>query len=449
MTFRQAMEYIDHLKPVGMQMGLDRMEEILRRLGDPHQRLRTVHIAGTNGKGSTARMIQAALTASGYHAALFSSPAVTGLRDTITIDGRPIGEKSFASCVERIRQAADDQNETIALSEFEVETALAFLWFCEQRADICVIECGLGGRDDATNVLPAPLLAILTPVSLDHTALLGSTAAEIAEVKCGILKKGTGAVITAPGQCPEALAEIMAKVAEEGLTLYQPQPGGLEVQTEEPGNTVFYWRGDLYTLPLTGRFQAENAMTALQAIECLRAMGWRLPAEAVKMGLAEVVMPCRQEIVRRQPLVMLDGAHNPQGIAALAGTLHHLLHGERVTVVMGMLGDKDTTSCVHLLAPIIKEAICCAPDNPRALAPELLAAVLQDAGVAASAASSPQKALERAMSVAQNGPLLICGSFYLCSVLRPYLTQSGFLRQKNNGSDGGFHVNSVGQASII
>lgn len=424
MTFLQAMTYINHLKPVGMQMGLDRMEKILCRLGNPHRHLRTIHLAGTNGKGSTARMIQAGLTASGYRAALFSSPAVTGLRDTITLDGRPIREENFAACVERIRAAAEESGEKIGLSEFELETALAFLWFNEQRADICVIECGLGGRDDATNVIPAPLLAILTPISLDHTALLGPTVAEIAQVKCGILKQGTGAVITAPGQCPEALAEIMASAAEKGLTLVQPQPGGLEILSEQPGKLAFAWNRETYTLPMTGRFQAGNGMTALQAMDCLRAMGWDLPAASVKMGLADATVPCRQEIVRSEPLVMLDGAHNPQGIATLSETLRRLLHGGRITAVMGMLGDKDAASCVRLLAPVLDTVVCCAPDNSRALAPERLAAVLQDAGVTASAAPSPQEALERAICAAGDGPLLVCGSFYLCSVLRPYLTQS-------------------------
>lgn len=424
MTFLQAMAYINHLKPVGMQMGLDRMEKILCRLGDPHQLLRTIHIAGTNGKGSTARMIQAALTASGYRAGLFSSPAVTGLRDTITIDGNPIGEEDFAACVEQIRAAAEEQGAEIGLSEFELETALAFLWFHEQQADVCVIECGLGGRDDATNVLPAPLLAVLTPISLDHTALLGAAVSEIAQAKCGILKQGTGAVITAPEQCPEALAEILAIAAKRGLTLYQPQPGGLEILSEQPGNLAFAWGGETYTLSLAGRFQAGNAITALQAIDCLRAMGWRLPTASVKKGLADVAMPCRQEIIRREPLMMLDGAHNPHGIAALAETLRRLLRGGRITAVMGMLGDKDTASCVRLLAPMLNAAICCAPDNPRALAPERLAAALREAGVEASAVPAPQAALKRAICVAGDGPLLVCGSFYLCSVLRPYLTQS-------------------------
>ena len=224
MTCAEALQYIEELKPGGMKLGLDRMRRGLELLGHPERRLRVVHVAGTNGKGSTARMVQAIATAAGYATGLVSSPAVIGLRETITVDGEAIPEAAFAGWVDRLRALQSDMGEAGGLSEFELTTLLALAWFAERNTDLCVIECGMGGREDATNVFDAPLAAVITPVALDHTAWLGGTAEEIAAHKCGIIKAPCG-VVTAPDQDPDALAVIWETAARQGLTVRQPGTG--------------------------------------------------------------------------------------------------------------------------------------------------------------------------------------------------------------------------------
>lgn len=435
MTYSEALQAVDRLKPGGMKWGLARMERILALCGRPERRLRCVHIAGTNGKGSTARMIQSILTAAGYRTGLYSSPAVTGLRDTVTVDGQAIPEGEFAALVAELLSHQGEMGEAGGLSEFELTTALAFLYFARSRTDLCVIECGLGGRDDATNVLPPPLAAVLTPISLDHTAVLGDTTAEIAENKCGILKPPC-AVITSPAQDEDALAVILERAARLGLTVRIP--GACAPLLEESlGRTVFSWDGMTLTLPLTGGFQRENALTAIETVRALAPAGFPVGAQDIQTGLAGAFMPCRQEALSLSPLVLLDGAHNPQGVAALAQTLQrHRLSG--FTMIAGMLRDKDTARCAALLAPFCRRAVCCTPGNPRALPAAEFAARLREASpsLPVSVVEEPAAALESVLGVAEAGdrepdggsgragegfPLLVAGSFYVASALRPRL----------------------------
>ena len=431
MTYPEALRAIEALKPGGMKWGLARMQRILALCGSPERRLRCVHIAGTNGKGSTARMIQSILTAAGWRTGLYASPAVTGLRDTITMDGQPIPEAAFASLTAELLSHDGEMGQADRLSEFELTTALAFLYFARSRTDLCVIECGLGGRDDATNVLPPPLAAVLTPVSLDHTAVLGGTVAEIAENKCGILKPPC-AVITSPAQDPEALAVLMEQAARRGLTVRIPARSG-RVLEETLGRTAFTYDGMVITLPLTGGFQRDNALTAIETVRALAPAGFSADGEAIRRGLAAAAMPCRQEALSLSPLVLLDGAHNPQGVAALAETLRrHRLSG--LTLVAGMLRDKDAARCAALLAPCCRRAICCTPPNPRALPAAQFAKLLHAAapGLPVEAVDDPSAALDAALGdtagpgrvsapEAGGAGLLVAGSFYVAAALRPRL----------------------------
>ena len=358
MTCAEALQYIEELKPGGMKLGLDRMRRGLELLGHPERRLRVVHVAGTNGKGSTARMVQAIATAAGYATGLFSSPAVIGLRETITVDGEAIPEAAFAGWVDRLRALQSDMGEAGGLSEFELTTLLALAWFAERNTDLCVIECGMGGREDATNVFDAPLAAVITPVALDHTAWLGGTAEEIAAHKCGIIKAPCG-VVTAPDQDPDALAVIWETAARQGLTVRQPGTGAAPLLEASLGRTVFAYGEKRYTLPLTGAFQRDNALTALETVDCLRDKGYTFTEEAVAAGLAGAYLPCRQEVLRPDPLVLADGAHNPHGVAALADTLRRHRPQGGLTMVIGMLGTRTrppAPPCWPLCAPISSAA---------------------------------------------------------------------------------------------
>lgn len=419
MNYAEAAAYLEGLKPGGMKMGLARMERILALCGNPERSLRTVHIAGTNGKGSTARMIQSICTAAGHRTGLYTSPEVTGLRDTITLDGEPIAEEEFAQLADMLRAHAEDMGEAGGLSAFEATTAIALLYFARRQADICVIECGLGGRDDATNVIPAPLAAVLTPLALDHTAMLGGTIGEIAANKCGILKPPC-AVVCAPGQTPEALGVILEHAAQLGLTVYIPNSASAPVRAAELGRTAFAYGGGLYTLPLTGVFQRDNALTAIETVNCLRRQGITVAEDAVQRGLAGAVLPCRQEVLRRQPLVMMDGAHNPHGVAQLAETLRQHTAHEDLTLLIGMLRDKDTAACVRLLEPHCRRVVCCTPENPRALPAAELAAQFS-ADIPVRICPNPHAALTEAQQWRPEAGLLVAGSFYLCATLRPGL----------------------------
>lgn len=417
MTFAESVRYIESLKPAGMKWGLARMEQILTLCGRPEKRLRIVHVAGTNGKGSVARMIQCTLSAAGYRTGLYSSPAVTGIRDTITIDGTPAAENDFAALSSDLADFQSQMGNVGSLSEFEFTTALAYCYFARQHTDICIIECGLGGRDDATNCIPAPLAAVLTPISLDHTAVLGKTIEEIAAHKCGIIKPPC-AVITSPDQQEDALAVILETASHYGLTVRIPSSGSARIISLELGRTSFEYDDMVLSLPLTGKFQRENALTAIETVRALAACGYPVNKAQMETGLRNVTMPCRQEIIKRDPLIIIDGAHNPQGVEALAETLRtHSVHN--ITLLTGMLADKDTSRCMQLLAPFCRRAICCTPDNPRALPAAELANLLREISpnLPIAAVRSPEDGLSSVLPL-KNEPLLAAGSFYVASAVR-------------------------------
>lgn len=420
MTYFEAEQYLEALKPGGMKLGLERMERILSLLGNPQKKLRVVHITGTNGKGSTACMIQHIATAAGYRTGLYGSPAVTGLRDTITIDGVPVSPADFARLVETIAALADDMGEAGGLSEFELTTALALLYFAEQGAELCVLECGLGGRDDATNCIPPPLAAVFTPISLDHTAILGSRVEEIAAVKSGIIKKPCS-IISSPGQSPEALAVIMERAAEQGGTVRIPNRAAARILSEEWGDLHFTYDGEDYRLPMNGAFQVDNALTAVEVVRCLQEKGFAMEGEAIRNGLASSRLPCRQEVVCRRPLILMDGAHNPDGVRGFVSSLERLLPTKEGTLLIGMLRDKDTACCVEMLAPLFAHVVCTKPANPRAIEPALLARQIGEACMDVMVEPDPLKALALARQKAGENPLIVSGSFFLCGDLRPYL----------------------------
>lgn len=418
MTYEEALVFLENAKSAGIRPGLSRIEELLHLVGDPQRQLRVIHVAGTNGKGSTARMIQCLLTAAGHMTGLYSSPAVTGLRDTITIDGAAISKEAFAEGMTVLRRAAERM--TDMPSEFELTTALCFWQFARERVDIAVLECGLGGLEDATNICPPPLAAVLTPVALDHTALLGNTIEAITRQKCGILKPPC-AVIASPGQPVEALGEILACAAEKGLTVRQPNRMAADVLEEGWGRLAFKNGGVRYTLPLSGAFQLDNALTALETADALAERGVLVPPEVRPAGLAAAAMPCREEVAGWSPLVLLDGAHNPHAAAQLAETVRRYGVGGPLTLLTGMLRDKDTAACAALLAPLCAHVVCCTPPSPRALPAAQLAAQYRAICPDVETVPEPAEALAKAREKAGENALLVAGSFYLAAAVRPLL----------------------------
>ena len=397
MTYSEALRYIERLHGRGICPGLSRMEAALEAVGHPERQLRVVHVAGTNGKGSTAAMIAAVATAADYKVGLYTSPAVTTTADTITINGHPIPEEVFASLTTELAAAAGD------LTEFEFVTLLTLVWFARERVELAVIECGLGGAEDATNVFPAPLCAVFTPISLDHTRLLGETVEEIAAQKAGIIKAPC-AVVSSPEQSPEALGVLFGYAAAQGLTVRVPASGR-----------------QVPPLGMSGAHQQKNAQTALETLSALSEKGFTFTEDQIANGLAGLTLPCRQERIREH--ILLDGGHNPQAAEALAAQINTLWGHTGVVLLVGMLADKDVAAYARILQPHCVKVFCCTPDHPdRALAAAALAAHYDDAAIIPDISQAVVAARQYADT--HNLPLIIGGSFYLAATARRVLCEN-------------------------
>lgn len=430
MDFPAALEYLesftDYEKPPGVSytaanFDLRRMEELLSRLDNPQHAQKSVHIAGTKGKGSTAAMIAAALVAAGYRVGLFTSPHLHSVRERLAVNGEPIPEGEFARLMSRMEPhvAAVNADERYGrLTTFELLTALAFLHFRECAVDFQVLEVGLGGRLDATNVVQAPV-CVITSISLDHTAILGPTVAHIAAEKAGIIKEGC-TVIVAP-QPPEAAAVIQAVAAEKKATLVQV---GRDVtwrkQAADLSGQAFVVQSDSdsYELwvPLLGAHQRENAAGAVAALEALGPLGFPIAKAAIVKGLSVVAWPARLQILSRAPLLVVDGAHNVDSMRKLRAALEECFDFKEIILIMGVSADKDLGGMVRELASLVNRVLATQSSHPRSVASRAIAQEFQRQGVAAEEASSVAEAVHRALSLA--GPQdLICvtGSIFVAA----------------------------------
>ncbi len=385
--------------------GLAVMEALCARLGDPQKSLRCVHIAGTNGKGSCAAMVSAMLRAAGFHTGLYTSPDLTGPWERMRVCGVNITIHDFARITERVKAACGGLDEP---SYFEKMTAAAFLYFAEQRCDYVVLETGLGGRLDATNVIETPALSVIMPIGLDHTAVLGNTLAAIAGEKAGILKPGCPAVAAA--QPDEALQVLRDRAKAVGAPLHEVDITKLSILSRSPaGQRISYAGLEDMVLSLLGHHQAENACAA---IEAGRALG--LDEAAIRAGLATAQWPCRFELIGLDPPFILDGAHNGHGAAALAAGLREYFPDTRFTMVMGVMADKPWREMLRLMEPLAARFICIAPEGPRALPASELAAAIKT--VPAETADTLDQALEKCR--AYGGPICAFGSLYYIGHLR-------------------------------
>ena len=417
MTEQDAIRYIHSFKRFSSHPTLDRIHRLLKLLGDPQDQLQVVHVAGTNGKGSVCAMMAEALRQGGYRTGLFLSPYVLELRERMQLDGEMIPPQELVEQVERVRPLAEQVED---LNEFELITAMGYDWFSRKGCEVVVVETGLGGRYDATNAVAKPLISVITSIGLDHTAVLGGTVEEIAQAKAGIIKPGAP-VVCAPCQPDGAFAVVLEAAAKAGVPVLTPSLSAVEDPTFSLEGSRFIYDGQHLMVGMPGRFQLANAITAYTALDCLRnRCGFdRLTTQAVAGGLADARLPARMEVLGREPLVLLDGAHNPPGAKALADTL--FLAGDRpITAVMGVLSDKDSAGVLEQLAPHLRRVITVTPESPRALSAHELAARAGALGLDASAAHGGQEALELATAVAarEKGAVLICGSLYLAAQMR-------------------------------
>lgn len=409
----------------GMVLGLDRMEELLRRLGNPQDDLKVIHVAGTNGKGSVSKYLEEGLSACGYKMGLYTSPYIETFNERIRYDGADISDEDLEYYGQKVVSAAEAMvaDGLDSPTEFEVVTAIAFLYFAGRQADITILEVGLGGIGDSTNVVKTPLASVITSISHDHMAQLGSSLAEIAVNKAGIIKTGCPVIANVPQR--DAAKIIARKAYAMGSRLYDISGIRAAVSDETPFSQKVSM--ELYEksysdveISMVGRHQAENLKTALATLEILRKSGAvKLDREALYEGLKRARQPGRFEVISEDPLVIIDGAHNEAGAQALQETMAQHFAGKKILLVAGILADKEIDSIVKFLTKITDHIIVTEPDNPRKLAAEKLAEHVADFGVAAEAVSDVEAAVHRAKELADGyDVILFAGSLYLIGDVR-------------------------------
>lgn len=409
----------------GMVLGLDRMEELLRRLGNPQDDLKVIHVAGTNGKGSVSKYLEEGLAACGYKMGLYTSPYIETFNERIRYDGADISDEDLEYYGQKVVSAAEAMvaDGLDSPTEFEVVTAIAFLYFADRQADITILEVGLGGIGDSTNVVKSPLASVITSISYDHMAQLGSSLAEIAVNKAGIIKTGCPVIANVPQR--DAAKIIARKAYAMGSRLYDISGIRAAVSDETPFSQKVSM--ELYEksysdveISMVGRHQAENLKTALATLEILRKSGAvKLDREALYEGLKRARQPGRFEVISEDPLVIIDGAHNEAGAQALQETMAQHFAGKKILLVAGILADKEIDSIVKFLTKITDHIIVTEPDNPRKLAAEKLAGHVADFGVAAEAVSDVEAAVHRAKELADGyDVILFAGSLYLIGDVR-------------------------------
>lgn len=418
MNKEQALQHIHQTSWQGQEPGLQRMKLLLEALGNPHKKLRFVHVAGTNGKGSTCACISSVLQCAGYRVGLNTSPYIHRFNERIQVDGAEIPDGDLVALVETMAPVVDAL--PIRPTEFEWITALAFLYFAQAQCDLVVLEVGLGGLLDASNVIDCPEVAVITALGLDHTAILGDTMEDIAAAKAGIIKQGGSVVYE--GSNATGLAVIGAICQRQNATLHLvdfARMGATNGTLLTPGFDVAPY-GHL-ALGLAGNYQPRNALVAITAVEALVRKGYAITPSHIAQGLERVRWPGRFEVVGTAPLVILDGAHNPQGMAAAAQTLASALPGQQVQVVLGLLADKDVTQMLLQVKPFASHVHCVTPPNPRALPAEDLAVQLQTLGMEATAYDAVEQGLDGALALAgTQGTVMALGSLYLCAQVRDW-----------------------------
>lgn len=410
MNFKESVEYIHSLLTFGIKPGLERVGELLNLLGNPQDSLEFVHVAGTNGKGSTSTYIANMLICDGHKTGLFTSPYVIDFCERIQIDGENVRENLFAECVTEVREKIEELNKKgIVITEFEAITASAFLCFKKAECEYVVLEVGLGGRFDATNVIKKARATVITSISLDHTGILGDTIEKIAFEKCGIIKEGTE-VITSRNQNGNALNLISKTSAEKCVPLIITNPQNAEIINDSIFGMAFKYKGLEYFTRLCGEHQIENAVNA---IETAKVLG--IGETAVRKGIEKTKMIARMEVISENPLIIRDGGHNEGCARALKEYLTRY-NVKNIKMLIGLMADKDAESYVSLIAPLCQHVVCVTPSNPRAMKCEELREITAKYCNNCETADNPAKGYKYILSDAKkDDTVLVCGSFYMMS----------------------------------
>ena len=416
MTPQEAIDYIEQYTWSTTRLGLERTQELLRALGDPQKKLKFIHVAGSNGKGSTCAMLAAIMQAAGYRTGLYISPYIQDFCERMQVDGQNVPGETLAAITERVKAIADGMEDHP--SQFELVTAIALEYFYESRCDIVVLEVGMGGALDSTNAIDAPEVAVITNIGLEHTEYLGKTLKAIALTKAGIIKPGCHAVCY--DGAPTVTKVVKGVCKDLGVPLRCVNFKRMEPASETLDGQTFRWDGVEKRVALLGPHQLHNTATVLETVEALRSRGWVIPEAAVDAGLAGVKWPARLEVLSRDPIFLLDGGHNPQCAEALAAALGKLLPGKKVVFLLGVLADKDYPKIMDIVMPYAKKFVCMTPFSPRALTARQLADYLKSKGaVATSCGSDVERGIRAARKAAgKRGAVVAFGSLYLAGHVR-------------------------------
>lgn len=416
MSYEETLRYIHNVKWQGSKPGLERTRTLLKALGNPEKSLKFVHVAGTNGKGSTASCIASVLQQAGYNTGLYTSPYILRFNERMQVNGIHISDEELEEMTDEIRPHADAM--TDAPTEFELITALAMKYFLKKKCDIVVLEVGMGGELDSTNVIDTPEVAVITAIGLDHTAELGPTLPAVASAKAGIIKDG-GDVIIYGGES-EVDAVFEKKCKEVGARLIRTDFGRISVKHFGLDTVIFDFipYGEI-RLPLVGTYQPKNAALAITALETLRQKGWEITDEDIVAGLSQVKWPGRFEVLLNQPVVILDGAHNPQGIAATADSLSRYFSDKKIVFLLGVMADKDIGSMIGFITPLAKAFVTVTPNNPRAMKAEQLKEILDVYGLPVTACATISEGVDEAVKQAgSQGVVCAMGSLYFSGDIR-------------------------------
>ncbi len=431
MTYSEALDYIHSTSWKGSRPGLSRTVELCERLGRPQDSLRFVHIAGTNGKGSTSAMLASVLRAAGYRVGLYTSPFILRFNERMQVDGQDIPDGELAEITALVRPHADAMEDSP--TEFELITAIALVYFARHACDLVVFEVGMGGRLDSTNIIDADtvLCSVITGIAMDHTAFLGDTPEKIAAEKAGVIKPGVPVVFgglhpavgerAIPSDAVACARVIEERAAAVGAPYTATDHSRLTVHASDVfgSDLDFATHRDLH-IPLAGLYQPYNAATVLTVLDTLATRGLAVPADAVRTGLAAVRWPGRFEVLSRAPLVIADGGHNPEGIDAAIASVEQYFAGRAVYLVTGVMADKDYGHMIARMATVTSRAFCVRPGNDRALEPAAYAAAFDAAGIPAEGYPTVAEGVHAAMEAARRDgtPVLCLGSLYMYGEVR-------------------------------
>lgn len=411
-TFEQAVGFVKSKEKFGSMPGLERIGALCDCLGNPQKDLRVIHVAGTNGKGSTTMFISNILMAAGHKVGTFISPSVNSFGERIMLNGAPISEADFVMCTNMAAKALAEAK--LEVTEFELITAIMFLYFARERCDFVVLEVGMGGRYDSTNVVGTPDVAVITSIDIDHTEYLGDSVGEIAYEKAGIIKRGGNVVIYSeqPREAVEVIERVAAEVGARVFCTALP-----EIISHGIEGVEFIYEGERFGIKMLGRHQALNAALAVNAVR--RIPNFKVSSEQIREGLLNTHFAGRFEIVCHRPLVILDGAHNCSAALMLADALREYVPAKELAFVFGMLADKEYEKCIATLAPLASKFIVTVPPNLRAADAEVLADIARRFCDNVEVIPDRFEAAEAALRGAQ--AVCICGSLYLIGGLRDYV----------------------------